>query len=168
MRRSKNISKLHVTGLCEENSPVTGEFPAQMASNAEDVAIWWRHHVTGFAYQTRCKPSSSSHWPALLVMSQYELTLLRSRYILTRQDVNIAGNKSDIWRFRYRFPSVQVTTVASRNAFLTLSVIDCDVIGRVQTERVGHGVDVRRSSLYRHLQIRYIVSAVKWYMHSRY
>ena len=27
------------------NSPVTGEFPAQMASNAENVSIWWRHHV---------------------------------------------------------------------------------------------------------------------------
>ena len=25
--------------------PVTGEFPAQMASNAENVSIWWRHHV---------------------------------------------------------------------------------------------------------------------------
>ena len=27
------------------NSPVTGEFPAQMATNAENVSIWWRHHV---------------------------------------------------------------------------------------------------------------------------
>ena len=27
------------------NSPVTDEFPAQMASNAENVSIWWRHHV---------------------------------------------------------------------------------------------------------------------------
>ena len=26
------------------NSPGTGEFPAQMASNAENVSIWWRHH----------------------------------------------------------------------------------------------------------------------------
>ena len=42
--RSKNISKLRVTGLCEGNSPVTGEFPAPMASNAENVPIWWRHH----------------------------------------------------------------------------------------------------------------------------
>ena len=25
------------------NSPVTGEFPVQMASNAENVSIWWRH-----------------------------------------------------------------------------------------------------------------------------
>ena len=24
---------------------VTGEFPAQMASNAEKVSIWWCHHV---------------------------------------------------------------------------------------------------------------------------
>ena len=23
----------------------TGEFPAQMASNAENVSVWWRHHV---------------------------------------------------------------------------------------------------------------------------
>ena len=27
------------------NSPVTGEFPTQRASNAENVSIWWRHHV---------------------------------------------------------------------------------------------------------------------------
>ena len=26
------------------NSPGTGGFPAQMASNAENVSIWWRHH----------------------------------------------------------------------------------------------------------------------------
>ena len=26
------------------NSPVTSEFPIQMASNAENVSIWWRHH----------------------------------------------------------------------------------------------------------------------------
>ena len=34
-RRSKKTSKLRVTGLSAGNSPVTGEFPAQMASNAE-------------------------------------------------------------------------------------------------------------------------------------
>ena len=42
--RSKKTSKLRVTGLCAGNSPGTGEFPAQMASNAENVSIWWRHH----------------------------------------------------------------------------------------------------------------------------
>ena len=44
-RRSKKISKLRVTGLCEGNPPVTGEFPAQRDSNAESGSIWWRHHV---------------------------------------------------------------------------------------------------------------------------
>ena len=43
-RWSKKTSKLRVTGLCAGNSPETGEFPAQMASNAENVSIWWRHH----------------------------------------------------------------------------------------------------------------------------
>ena len=32
---------------CNFNSPVTGEFPAQKASNAENVSISWRHHVIG-------------------------------------------------------------------------------------------------------------------------
>ena len=36
-RRSKKTPKLRVTGLCAGNSPVTGEFPAQRASNAENV-----------------------------------------------------------------------------------------------------------------------------------
>ena len=44
-RRSKKTSKLCVIGLCAENSPGTGEFPAQKASNAENVSIWWRHHA---------------------------------------------------------------------------------------------------------------------------
>ena len=44
--RSKKTSKLRVTGLCEGNSPVTGEFPSQRDSNAENVSIWWRYHET--------------------------------------------------------------------------------------------------------------------------
>ena len=43
-RRSKKTSKLRVIGFCAGNSPEAGEFPAQMASNAENVSIWWRHH----------------------------------------------------------------------------------------------------------------------------
>ena len=43
-RRSKKTSKLRVTGVCEENSPVTGEFPLQRASDAGNVSIWWCHH----------------------------------------------------------------------------------------------------------------------------
>ena len=45
--RSKKSSQLRVTGLCVGKSPGTGEFPVQMASNAENISIWWRHHVAG-------------------------------------------------------------------------------------------------------------------------
>ena len=53
MRRSKKTPKLRVTGLCEGNSPVTGEFPSQRASNAENISIWWRHHATSW-YRGHC------------------------------------------------------------------------------------------------------------------
>ena len=35
-----------------EITPVTGEFPAKMASNAGNVSIWWRHHEIYLS--TRC------------------------------------------------------------------------------------------------------------------
>ena len=38
-------SKLRVTGLCEGNSPGTGELPSQRACNTENVSIWWCHHA---------------------------------------------------------------------------------------------------------------------------
>ena len=41
---AKKTSKLHVIDLCAGNSPVTAEFPAQMASDVENVSIWWRYH----------------------------------------------------------------------------------------------------------------------------
>ena len=42
--RSNKTLKLRVTGHYAGNSLVTGEFPAQRASNAENISIWWRHH----------------------------------------------------------------------------------------------------------------------------
>ena len=43
-RRSKRTPKLRVTGLFAWTSPLADEFPAQMASNAENVFIWWCYH----------------------------------------------------------------------------------------------------------------------------
>ena len=65
VHRSKKISKLRVTGLCAGNSPVTGEFPAQRASNAEMVPfgdvimdrngsnVLWK-----FKFLTGCSPNN--------------------------------------------------------------------------------------------------------------
>ena len=40
----ENVKAPRHSPLCAGNTPVTGEFPAQMASNAENVSIWWPHH----------------------------------------------------------------------------------------------------------------------------
>ena len=68
-RRPKKTFKLRVTGLWEGNSPGTGEFPSQMASNAENVSIWWRHHhmtifsdVPLFWHITHSETIRSSGW----------------------------------------------------------------------------------------------------------
>ena len=71
-RRSKKTSKLRVTGFCAGNSPVTGEFPAQMASNSENVSIWWHHRV-----RHRCLGARISN-----CMSQYSM---RCNYVSLSQ-----------------------------------------------------------------------------------
>ena len=56
----KKTSKLRVTGLCAGNSTVTGEFPAQRASNAENFPfddvimdmIFYRYSNTLFEHDT--------------------------------------------------------------------------------------------------------------------
>ena len=59
-RRSKKISKFRVTGLRAGSSPVTGEFPAQRASNAENVSIWRRHHAPCNLLRNMGRSSSST------------------------------------------------------------------------------------------------------------
>ena len=57
-RKSKETSKLRITGLCAGNSPVTGELPTQRASNGENFSIWWCHNKSDLdcyiAQQTWC------------------------------------------------------------------------------------------------------------------
>ena len=73
-RRSKKTAKLRVTGLCVGNSPLTGEFPAQMASNAENVSMWWRHHVNN---KHTCEARISNYIPKYGVECDYlYITLL--------------------------------------------------------------------------------------------
>ena len=75
-RRSKKTSKLDVTGLCAGNSLGTGEFPAQMASNAENVSIWWRNHamaIDALALNVRqAHPRLPCWWMSQYVFSVYK------------------------------------------------------------------------------------------------
>ena len=54
-RRSKGTPKLRVTGLCVGNAPVTSVIPAQRASNAENVSIWWHHHDSRWISQVQAE-----------------------------------------------------------------------------------------------------------------
>ena len=85
MRRSKKTSKLRVIGLCEGNSPGTGEFPAQRASNAENVSIWCRHHDTWINAQT------VHHGSAYVIL------------FVTRQNEPIHDDKKTVLTYRLRF-----------------------------------------------------------------
>ena len=72
-RRSKKTSKLRATGLCEGNSPKTGEFPAvpgefpaQMASNAEmspfdDVSMWMKSTKHRYNFLLECMDYPDLH-----------------------------------------------------------------------------------------------------------
>ena len=86
MRRSKKTSKLRVTGLCAGNSPVTGEFPAQRASNAENVSIWWRHHGSVSHPKWRHNALICGDLSALHVTTRETETSIQKQY-----DTNIRG-----------------------------------------------------------------------------
>ena len=93
--RSKKTSKLRVTGLYEGNSPVTGEFPAQRASNAENVSIWWRHHESLFKLKS-CEPAKKkktwSEWWQSFQMKAVSWIMRKRRDIVGPVLVNTRVN----------------------------------------------------------------------------
>ena len=67
-RRSKKTLKLGITGLCQGYSPVPGDLPAQRASNAENVSIWWLHviKIQNFSFMKMRLKMSSARMAAIL------------------------------------------------------------------------------------------------------
>ena len=82
--RSKKTSELCVTGLCAGNSPVTGEFPPQKASNTENVSIWWHHHTTETQQPAR-------HWDSKIVT----LTTISSFRLLKTINLPVSNTSWD-------------------------------------------------------------------------
>ena len=80
-----------VTGFCAGNSPVTGEFPRQMASYAENVSIWWRHHEQ---CGTQFKPWGRQE-RALLATEKMNLPHLRL-FFLTKQLIHLMWSRLSI------------------------------------------------------------------------
>ena len=90
---SKKTSKLRVTGLCAGNSPVTGEFPAQMASDAENVSIWWRHHDTNGWNNNFGAKQTTDHY-----INQWWHSILTPIHLCMRHSVSMrwcVGGRSD-------------------------------------------------------------------------
>ena len=69
--RSKKTSKLRVIGLCAGNSPATGEFPAQRASNADNGSTWRRHHEGGIFLRNEAYGETSCTVPVTAVITMY-------------------------------------------------------------------------------------------------
>ena len=96
--RSKGASKLHVTGLCAGNSPVTGKFPAQMASNAENVSIWWRHHEESLTKPLEPQVNIPPLWRNLYFAHGYLVDILYTgtRYIDGTSKCPDTNQRSDV------------------------------------------------------------------------
>ena len=91
-RRSKKTSKLRVTGLCAGNSPGTGEFPAQMASYAANVSIWWRHHDIHKTHSVYlCFMTLPKQW---LIFHTSDFMMIRR---LSTNTVSILGGNMGNW-----------------------------------------------------------------------
>ena len=103
-------SKLGVTGLCAANSPVTVEFPAQRASNAENVSIWWRHHVGQGDWA--CLVDTDGHYnpgtlpflpsPAVVLKIGYKFYL--DLYLEREHQCRSNGQLSDIYYYWLQCP----------------------------------------------------------------
>ena len=68
--RSKKTPKIRVTGLCEGNSPVTGEFPAVIPPNPV-LVFGWHIHLLGFFF------SRAEKWKVALKVYADKLTHMR-------------------------------------------------------------------------------------------
>ena len=84
--RSKKISKLCVTDLCEGNSLVNS--PTQGANNVENVSIWWRHHDWSMS-----EKKSSKKMPSLCYLLNVDYFVEASICQLMHPLKSIPGSK---------------------------------------------------------------------------
>ena len=91
-RRSNKTSKLRFTCFNEGTSPVTCEFPAQMASKVENVSICWRYHVPTGTLQIRgTKQRHYQYWSRGLIpgLRYFETQIFRRSQICASQPSSI-------------------------------------------------------------------------------
>ena len=87
--------------------PLCGEFTAQMASNAEKVSIWWRHHEDGifilnrmnmiwiWQQQSKARPNRVHElWDLLSTFTHWTLGNLNEILDMYRKNSSISRTKS--------------------------------------------------------------------------
>ena len=98
---SKNTSKLRATGLCEANLPVTGEFPSQRPSNAENVSIRWRNHGSCWNRHQEW----TRHWQSFIISLLHELYSERTTDALNifhcTYGRKLVRNRVKMWKARF-------------------------------------------------------------------
>ena len=82
MRRAKETSKLRITGLCVGNSPITGEFPAQRAKNAQKY-----FHLMSSSYLR------TVNW--LMKLAAYQRNILMSQTYNDKKITTITSYKNN-------------------------------------------------------------------------
>ena len=134
-RRSKKTSKLRVTGLCAGNSPGTGEFPAQTASNAENVSIWWRHHVVlqlGYVFAatgaTKMTAIYCRYQTWYTVLVKMVMTFLIFMECLKDNDSGLLCMQHTSKEFRISHPSNLATTSLQISGILIKSSFGCAIM----------------------------------------
>ena len=100
-RKSKKTSKLRVTGLCVG----TGEFPAQMASNAENVFIWWRHHDFPFNAPRTDESYGSTNGRNQTILSQRTKQKWRNYLMEMHTSWNNFKSKWSLYLFIHHYDS---------------------------------------------------------------
>ena len=129
--RWKKASKLRVTGLCEGNSPGTGEFPAQRAINAENISIWWRHHdkaMTAMDYHVLV--SINPLWSSDAIQQHRSGSTLTLAHVIDCCQVapNHYPNQSDLSSLRFSDINLREQTYQPLITKICLKIHHSDVI----------------------------------------
>ena len=115
----RKTSKLCVTGLCEGNSPVTGEFTSQRASNTENAFIWWRHHGIILIY-TLAASRAAIYWnETMIILTKHSLLVAMNVIKMTFQAVTQISLK---WHFHFSVSWV------FREIFVTFQKVQCTAL----------------------------------------
>ena len=122
-RRSKGTSKLRVTGLCEGNSPVTGEFPSQRASDVEnsqcDDVIMYQNcliHMSFSIWRNRVFPGIEMYYSCVIFVLS-SITTSKPWLWCLRYTSRI---NNDVQYYRFHYSDVIMSVMASQIAGVSI------------------------------------------------